>query len=60
VIEVCPEPRLLASLKDCNNLLELVQKGLSEYLETKRSAFPRLKASVFMVLFMKSRAGPIY
>ncbi|KAF4107339.1 dynein axonemal heavy chain 1 isoform X1 [Onychostoma macrolepis] len=41
VIEVCPEPRLLASLKDCNNLLELVQKGLSEYLETKRSAFPR-------------------
>ncbi|XP_067287631.1 dynein axonemal heavy chain 1 isoform X1 [Pseudorasbora parva] len=41
VIEVCPEPRLLASLKDCNNLLELVQKGLTEYLETKRSAFPR-------------------
>ncbi|XP_009304459.3 dynein axonemal heavy chain 1 [Danio rerio] len=41
VIEVCPEARLLASLKDCNNLLELVQKGLSDYLETKRSAFPR-------------------
>ncbi|XP_051768758.1 dynein axonemal heavy chain 1 [Ctenopharyngodon idella] len=41
VIEVCPDPRLLANLKYCNNLLELVQKGLSEYLETKRSAFPR-------------------
>uniref|UniRef100_A0A8C1R3A1 Dynein, axonemal, heavy chain 1 n=1 Tax=Cyprinus carpio TaxID=7962 RepID=A0A8C1R3A1_CYPCA len=41
IMKVCPEPRLLASLKDCNNLLELVQKGLSEYLETKRSAFPR-------------------
>lgn len=47
VIEVCPDPRLLANLKYCNNLLELVQKGLSEYLETKRSAFPRLKLSGF-------------
>ncbi|TRY59872.1 hypothetical protein DNTS_035283 [Danionella cerebrum] len=41
VIAVCPDPRLLASLKDCNNLLERVQKGLTDYLETKRSAFPR-------------------
>ncbi|XP_065097060.1 dynein axonemal heavy chain 1 [Paramisgurnus dabryanus] len=41
VMSICPDARLLTSLKDCNSLLELVQKGLSEYLETKRSAFPR-------------------
>uniref|UniRef100_A0A8C5T8B7 Dynein axonemal heavy chain 1 n=1 Tax=Malurus cyaneus samueli TaxID=2593467 RepID=A0A8C5T8B7_9PASS len=37
--EVCA--LMKASLQNCNQLLELVQKGLSEYLETKRSAFPR-------------------
>ncbi|XP_056381079.1 dynein axonemal heavy chain 1 isoform X2 [Hyla sarda] len=41
VISLCPDPRLLESLRECNKLLELVQKGLSEYLETKRGAFPR-------------------
>ncbi|XP_023393798.1 dynein heavy chain 1, axonemal [Pteropus vampyrus] len=41
VINVCPDQKLLDSLRDCNKLLDMVQKGLSEYLETKRSAFPR-------------------
>ncbi|XP_023368810.1 dynein heavy chain 1, axonemal [Otolemur garnettii] len=41
VINVCSDQRLLDSLRDCNKLLDLVQKGLSEYLETKRGAFPR-------------------
>ncbi|XP_066265765.1 dynein axonemal heavy chain 1-like isoform X2 [Branchiostoma lanceolatum] len=41
VISLCPDARLLENLKECNKLLEQVQKGLSEYLETKRAAFPR-------------------
>jgi succinate dehydrogenase flavin-adding protein (antitoxin of CptAB toxin-antitoxin module) len=36
-----PDNRLLDNLRESNKLLEQVQKGLSEYLETKRNAFPR-------------------
>jgi len=32
---------LLNQLKECHNNLEEVQKGLNDYLETKRLAFPR-------------------
>ena len=38
---MCPDNRLLDNLRECNKLLEQVQKGLSEYLETKRNSFPR-------------------
>jgi dynein heavy chain len=41
VIEICADQRLCEKLKECNLLLEQVQKGLSEYLETKRIGFPR-------------------
>lgn len=33
---------MLESLRDANHILQVVQKGLSEYLETKRVTFPRL------------------
>ena len=41
VITFCPDARLLENFRECNKLLEQVQKGLSEYLETKRASFPR-------------------
>ncbi|RDD38836.1 Dynein heavy chain 1, axonemal [Trichoplax sp. H2] len=41
VISLCPDGRMLENLKECNRLLDQVQKGLSDYLETKRTAFPR-------------------
>ena len=41
VISFCADSRLLENLRECNKLLDQVQKGLSEYLETKRAAFPR-------------------
>ncbi|XP_071452908.1 dynein axonemal heavy chain 1-like [Hetaerina americana] len=41
IMTICPDRRLLELLKDCSNLLEMVQKGLSDYLETKRMLFPR-------------------
>jgi dynein heavy chain len=41
VITLCPDNKLKDQLAECNKLLEQVQKGLSEYLETKRISFPR-------------------
>ncbi|PRP87942.1 putative dynein heavy chain [Planoprotostelium fungivorum] len=34
--------KLIRQLTDCNRLLDVILKGLNEYLEVKRSAFPRL------------------
>jgi len=40
-IQFCANPKLLERWQEGNRFLELVQKGLSDYLETKRAGFPR-------------------
>jgi dynein heavy chain len=41
VIDCCADSKLLDTFKECNKLLEMVAKGLSAYLESKRISFPR-------------------
>jgi dynein heavy chain len=41
VLEYCDNGKLLEKFKESDILLEQVQKGLSDYLETKRSVFAR-------------------
>ena len=40
-VKFCDDPRLLERFKEGNKLLEMVQKGLADYLETKRAGFSR-------------------
>ncbi|MEW5317509.1 MAG: hypothetical protein WDW38_008798 [Sanguina aurantia] len=41
VLAMCSDEELLKGLLEANKLLESVNKGLADYLETKRLAFPR-------------------
>ncbi|XP_076766961.1 dynein axonemal heavy chain 1 [Xylocopa sonorina] len=41
IMRICPDRNLLESLQECQSLLEVVQKGLANYLEVKRKIFPR-------------------
>jgi dynein heavy chain len=46
-------PGVLESLQDCNKQLDVVEKGLNDFLDTKKMAFPRCalhKAAVVPVL----------
>ena len=40
-IKYCANEKLLEKFQESNKFLDLVQKGLSDYLETKRAAFAR-------------------
>ena len=42
VISFCPDVRLLENLRECNKLLDQVQKGLSEYLGDKKTGFSKV------------------
>jgi dynein heavy chain len=41
IIDVCASEGLLETWRDCNIILDTVQKGLEDYLETKRNGFAR-------------------
>jgi len=40
-IKFCSDPKLLDRFRESNKLLDMVQKGLADYLETKRAGFSR-------------------
>lgn len=41
MMDVADIPGLLEELKECNVQLDVVEKGLNDFLETKKMAFPR-------------------
>jgi dynein heavy chain len=40
-LKACTRDGLLETFKDCNDKLEIVQRGLRDYLESKRAVFAR-------------------
>ena len=40
-LKACSREGILDTFKDCNNKLEIVQRGLRDYLESKRAVFAR-------------------
>ena len=40
-LQLCNSERMLNTFMECNKLLDMVAKGLSDYLETKRGGFAR-------------------
>jgi dynein heavy chain len=41
MMAVADIPGLLETLKECNKQLDIVEKGLNDFLDTKKMAFPR-------------------
>ena len=55
VLPLGRNPATLEQLRECNGLLDEVQKGLAAYLEKKRLFFPRCVPSSVLNLFASSR-----
>lgn len=53
LLKVCSTQKMLDQFIEANKLLESVQKGLSDYLETKRLAFARYVIILSSPLFSK-------
>ena len=57
VMEIASNDRLLSKFKTANDRLAKIEKGLNEYLELKRSYFPRYEKKEFIhsfsLLFVK-------
>lgn len=41
VMDACCQPKMYENFLSCNELIDRIQKGLNEYLNSKRMAFPR-------------------
>ena len=48
VMEIASTDRLLRNFKTANDRLAKIEKGLNEYLELKRSYFPRYEKKEFI------------
>ncbi len=52
---MCASQKLLDQFVEANKLMESVQKGLSDYLETKRLAFARCVPAALSLSALPSR-----
>lgn len=62
---VCDACAVFFVLQECNQQLEVVEKGLNQFLETKKMAFPRCSMFNDAVTWVvgcinKSPAGPLH
>jgi len=50
VLVATGQPNMLDNLKQCNALLDEIQKGLNDYLEKKRLFFPRYALTTLLAI----------
>lgn len=62
-IKFCNDPKLLDKFRESAKLLDMVQKGLSDYLETKRAGFSRfyfLSNDELLEILSQTKVGLFY